>query len=86
MTGRVTLSNLKANASASIRGCSFPNETSRCRDGHDSRKKRLVSKEHIASAIETMTSLNKVGEKLAELSGVNAMTDVTGFGLDGTFT
>jgi len=30
-----------------------------------------------------MTSLNKVGEKLSKLSGVNAMTDITGFGLMG---
>ena len=30
-----------------------------------------------------MTALNKVGEKLSELPGVNAMTDVTGFGLMG---
>ncbi len=30
-----------------------------------------------------MTQLNKVGEQLASIDGVHAMTDVTGFGLCG---
>lgn len=33
--------------------------------------------------LSTMTQLNSVGRKLAELPGVHAMTDVTGFGLCG---
>ena len=39
--------------------------------------------EHIKQAIEAMTTLNKIGAELAEIDGVNAMTDVTGFGLMG---
>ena len=35
------------------------------------------------SAIQSMKALNKVGAKLSQLPGVNAMTDVTGFGLMG---
>lgn len=33
--------------------------------------------------LATMTQLNKVGQQLAEVEGVHAMTDVTGFGLCG---
>jgi selenide,water dikinase len=33
--------------------------------------------------IRQMTSLNKTGEALGKIKGVNAMTDVTGFGLLG---
>ncbi len=36
-----------------------------------------------AEMIETTTKLNSVGADLAEMAGVNAMTDVTGFGLLG---
>lgn len=34
-------------------------------------------------AIESMTTLNKIGERLGEIAGVHAVTDVTGFGLFG---
>ena len=33
--------------------------------------------------VKQMTTLNKVGEALGKIEGVNAMTDVTGFGLIG---
>ena len=46
-------------------------------------KKCLLKAEHKYLALEQMTQLNKVGAKLAQLSGVNAMTDITGFGLLG---
>ncbi len=39
--------------------------------------------EGYAEMIETTTKLNAVGADLAEMAGVNAMTDVTGFGLLG---
>jgi selenide, water dikinase len=34
-------------------------------------------------AIANMTTLNKIGERLGEIKGVHAVTDVTGFGLFG---
>ncbi len=46
-------------------------------------KKGLLKKEHIGLASKQMMQLNKVGEKLSEIEGVHAMTDVTGFGLLG---
>ncbi|EYU14322.1 selenide, water dikinase SelD [Photorhabdus aegyptia] len=46
-------------------------------------KKGLLLPEHQGVAIETMCRLNKLGMDLAEVAGVTAMTDVTGFGLLG---
>jgi selenide,water dikinase len=83
VTGRVTLSNLKANDNASIGDVLFLTKPLGVGMITTAEKKGLVSKEHISSAISSMIELNKVGAKLSEIPGVNAMTDVTGFGLIG---
>jgi selenide,water dikinase len=36
--------------------------------------------------VKQLTTINKVGEALGKISGVHAMTDVTGFGLAGHLT
>lgn len=46
-------------------------------------KRGVVNPQYLQSAIEQMTQLNSIGEKISALSFVNAMTDVTGFGLIG---
>ena len=46
-------------------------------------KKGLLKEEHEGVAANQMMQLNKVGEALGKIKGVNAMTDVTGFGLLG---
>ncbi|MBK7430458.1 MAG: selenide, water dikinase SelD [Bacteroidetes bacterium] len=46
-------------------------------------KRGVVDQKHLDAAIESMCKLNSIGEKLAQLEGVHAMTDVTGFGLVG---
>jgi len=46
-------------------------------------KKSLLSNDDLQIAIDSMTSLNKIGEELGKLEYVNALTDVTGFGLLG---
>ncbi|HEY9120429.1 MAG TPA: selenide, water dikinase SelD [Marinobacter sp.] len=46
-------------------------------------KKHKISEADLAVAVETMCTLNKVGEVFASLGVVHAMTDVTGFGLAG---
>lgn len=43
----------------------------------------IVKDENKAEALKLMTTLNKAGISLASLPGVNALTDVTGFGLLG---
>lgn len=49
-------------------------------------KKGLLKVEHKSLAAFQMMQLNKIGEKLSKISGVHAMTDVTGFGLLGHLT
>ena len=46
-------------------------------------KKGLAQTEHIDEALKSMCRLNKEGALLGKLSGVHAMTDVTGFSLLG---
>ncbi len=49
-------------------------------------KKGILKDEHKRLAALQMMQLNKVGEALGKISGVTAMTDVTGFGLLGHLT
>ncbi|MDR5876619.1 selenide, water dikinase SelD [Vreelandella gomseomensis] len=46
-------------------------------------KRGLLEAGHHGLARETMLQSNRIGVPLAEIKGVNAMTDVTGFGLAG---
>ena len=46
-------------------------------------KKSLLKEEHQGLARDWMCKLNKPGETFADIAGVKAMTDVTGFGLMG---
>lgn len=46
-------------------------------------KKGLLKSEDEKIMVDTMCTLNKVGAELAQIEGVHAMTDVTGFGLFG---
>jgi selenide, water dikinase len=46
-------------------------------------KRGKANEEDVERAVEIMTELNKIGAELGEISYVNAMTDITGFGLLG---
>jgi len=46
-------------------------------------KKGEIIDEHLQVSIDNMTKLNSIGMELGQLDGVNALTDVTGFGLLG---
>jgi selenide,water dikinase len=46
-------------------------------------KKGIVAEAHLQQAVNTMLTLNKPGAQFGKLPYVNAMTDVTGFGLLG---
>lgn len=46
-------------------------------------KRGLLADEHRAILHQQLTTLNSIGEKLGAIGGVNAMTDVTGFGVLG---
>lgn len=49
-------------------------------------KKGILKEEHKLLAATQMEQLNKAGEALGKITGVTAMTDVTGFGLLGHLT
>ena len=83
VTGRVTLKDLKANAEAKSGDALFLTKPLGVGIVTTAEKKNVVSPNHITEAIATMTELNKVGAVLSKVPGVNAMTDVTGFGLMG---
>lgn len=46
-------------------------------------KKKVLSEKDTNIAIDSMLKINTIGQQLAELNGVSAITDVTGFGLAG---
>ncbi|HTH55138.1 MAG TPA: selenide, water dikinase SelD [Cyclobacteriaceae bacterium] len=46
-------------------------------------KKGIVKQEHLQKAIDAMLTLNKPGAHFGKMKYINAMTDVTGFGLLG---
>ena len=83
VTGRVKLSHLKANATAKVGDKLFLTKPIGVGILATAQKKSIVTPDHIAAAISSMTSLNKIGYELSLIDGVNAMTDVTGFGLMG---
>ena len=83
VTGRVKLSHLKANAAARVGDKLFLTKPLGVGMISTAQKKGLVQADHIKAAINLMSTLNKIGAVLAEIPGVNAMTDVTGFGLMG---
>ena len=49
-------------------------------------KKGIVNESHLKKATDTMLTLNKLGSEFGKLPYVNALTDVTGFGLLGHLT
>jgi len=83
VTGRVALSNLKKNCSAKSGDLLFLTKPIGVGILATAQKQGKLKPEHDRLAVESMMRLNTVGAKLGELSGVNAMTDVTGFGLLG---
>lgn len=49
-------------------------------------KRGIIKPEHEMVMIDMMTTLNTLGAAVSKIDGVNAMTDVTGFGLIGHLT
>lgn len=86
VTGRVDLAKLKRNSTAEA-GCRlYLTKPLGVGIFSTAQKKKKLKNEHTHRAPEAMTLLNSVGMNLAELEGVRAMTDVTGFGLLGHLT
>lgn len=83
VTGIIDINNIKQNNKAND-GCEiFLTKPLGIGILTTAQKRKLIDNEHLNLAIETMCTLNKIGNKLSSLEGVVALTDVTGFGLLG---
>lgn len=83
VNGIVAKSHLKRNSTATA-GCRlFLTKALGVGILSTAQKRALLQPEHAAIALKSMTTLNSLGERLGKIPGVEAMTDVTGFGLLG---
>jgi len=83
VTGMVDISNIKKNNTSKEGDLLFITKPIGVGILATAQKRGLIEEAHLASMILQMTTLNSFGEKLAQLEGVTAVTDVTGFGLLG---
>lgn len=83
VTGIVNIANLKKNNTARDGDLIFLTKPLGTGILSTAQKRGVLNPEHLQPMIDQMCSLNKIGELLGGISKVNAMTDVTGFGLLG---
>jgi selenide, water dikinase len=83
VTGKVAVKHLKKNSSAKEGSTLYLTKPLGVGIITTEQKKGIVTKADMQMAVDSMTRLNKVGEIFGELNYINAMTDVTGFGLLG---
>ena len=83
MTGKLKKEHLKRNDTAKEGSVLYLTKPLGIGIVTTAQKKGIVSEAHLKKAVETMLTLNKLGGDFGKLSYVNAMTDVTGFGLLG---
>ncbi len=83
VTGRVAIEHLKKNGGAKEGDYLYLTKPLGVGVLSTAQKKGKLLPPHQRLAVESMTKLNAIGERLAQLEAVHAMTDVTGFGLLG---
>lgn len=83
VTGMVALKNLKQNNTARENDIVFLTKPIGVGILSTAQKRGLLNEAHVSLLINQMSALNKIGESLASIDEVTAMTDVTGFGLLG---
>lgn len=83
VTGKVQLENLKTNSGAKPGAKLFLTKPLGVGILSTAEKKGLLKNEHSNLAVSNMLKLNKAGEIFGALPYIEAMTDVTGFGLLG---
>lgn len=86
VTGIVPINNLKKNNTAQEGDLLFLTKPLGTGILSTAQKRGLLQSEHVSLMISQLSSLNKAGERLGTISGVTAMTDITGFGLLGHLT
>jgi selenide,water dikinase len=83
VTGRLRKEELKRNDTAKVGSSLYLTKPLGIGIVTTAQKKGIVKSMHLQRAVETMLTLNKAGAAFGKLQYVNAMTDVTGFGLLG---
>lgn len=83
VSGLVDLKNLKQNSTAKEGDFIYITKKIGVGIFTTAGKRNVLKEEHKGTAPKQMMQLNKLGEKAAQIKGVTAMTDVTGFGLLG---
>lgn len=83
VTGRVDIEGLKRNDTAEDACKLYLTKPLGVGILSTAQKRGILKEEHAHIAPESMMKLNRIGEKLAKIEGVKAITDVTGFGLLG---
>lgn len=83
VNGLVKISELKKNSTAKSGDYLFLTKSLGIGILSTAQKKGLIKPEDFESAKKSMLKLNEIGYQLSQVRGVNAMTDVTGFGLLG---
>jgi len=83
VTGKVAIKHLKKNSSAQIGDKIYLTKPLGIGILTTAQKQKKITLEDEKRAIDTMCQLNDIGASIAKIDGVNAITDVTGFGLGG---
>lgn len=83
VTGSVKKANIKKNNSVKLGDLLYLTKPLGTGVLSTAMKRELLEAEDYENLVRVMTTLNSVGEELGSLESVNAMTDITGFGLIG---
>jgi selenide,water dikinase len=83
VTGKLKKENLKRNDTAKVGDMLYLTKPLGIGIVTTAQKKGIVQESHLNQALEAMLTLNKLGSDFGKLAYVNAMTDITGFGLLG---
>jgi len=83
VSGVVKMEHLKRNTGAQIGDSIFLTKPLGVGILSTAQKQKKIASNDYLQAVEQMSQLNEIGSEIAEISGVNAITDVTGFGLAG---
>jgi selenide, water dikinase len=86
VTGKLKKEHLKRNDTAKVDSVLYLTKPLGIGIVTTAQKKGIVSDVHLKTAVDTMLTLNTPGSSFGKLPYVNAMTDVTGFGLLGHLT
>jgi selenide, water dikinase len=83
VTGKVPIEQIKKNKDGKAGDLLYLTKPLGIGIATTAQKKKMVDERDLKTAIHSMLSLNIIGHELGELNYVNAVTDVTGFGLGG---